>query len=51
MPSWNEVLKEIQDQLTRDPQKDPFVVIRQKYLNQLFEKRKRNIIAYYSGWL
>lgn len=51
MPNWNEVLKEIQDQLQKEPEKDPFVVVRQKYLNQFFKKRNRNVIAYYSGWL
>ena len=51
MPNWNEVLKEIQEQQKKEPKKNPFVVIRQKYLNRLFEKRNRNVIAYYSGWL
>ena len=47
MPSWNDILKEIQN----DPNRDPFHNVRQKYIKQLFEKRKRNVIAYYSGWL
>lgn len=51
MPNWNEILEEIKNQAEREAKKDPFGIIRQKYLNQLFKKRNRNIIAYYSGWL
>ncbi len=51
MPSWNEVLKEIQDQKKENQEKDPFLAVRQKYLDKLFKKRDRNVIAYYSGWL
>ena len=51
MPNWNEVLKEIKEQLKKEPNKDPFLIVRQKYINQLFKKRNRNIITYYSGWL
>ena len=47
MPNWNTILKEIQT----DPKTDPFHNVRQKYINQLFKKRGRNIITYYSGWL
>ena len=47
MPSWNAILKEIQS----DPNIDPFRNVRQKYIQQLFKKRQRNIIVYYSGWL
>ena len=47
MPNWNDILKEIQN----DPNTDPFHNVRQKYIRQLFEKRQRNVIAYYSGWL
>ena len=45
MPSWNEVLKEIQEVRNVD-------IVRRKYLKDLYEYRKeRNLIAYYSGWL
>ena len=49
--NWNDVLQEIQKILEENPNKDPFNLVRQKYLNTLFNKRKRNIITYYSGWL
>ena len=28
-----------------------FIMLRQKYIHMFFEKRQRNVIAYYSGWL
>jgi len=45
MPSWNELLLEIQES------GGAYDVIRRKYLKKLHEKTERNIIAYYSGWL
>ena len=57
MPSWDDVLKEIQDEAYKQnraqnqPDKDPFYNVRQKYIRQLAKKRGRNIIAYYSSWL
>ena len=47
MPSWNEVLVEIQS----CPRIDALDFVRRKYLLQLYEKTGRNIITYYSGWL
>lgn len=47
MPSWGEVLKEMQE-LNRP---DVLDFVRRKYLKKLQEKRGRNIICYYSGWL
>ncbi|MCZ0933101.1 MAG: ATP-dependent Clp protease proteolytic subunit [Oligoflexia bacterium] len=47
MPSWNTILKEIQT----EPKTDPFLNVRQRYINQLFKRRGGNVIAYYSGWL
>lgn len=45
MPSWNEILTEIQQAgSTHD-------VIRRRYLRTLHELTGRNIIIYYSGWL
>jgi len=43
MPSWNDVLLELQN-LTIDE-------LRRKYLKALHEKTQRNVIAYYSGFL
>lgn len=50
MPHWGDVLKEIQaTQIAKDP--SPLDSVRRKYLAKLAEKRGRNVIAYYSGWL
>jgi hypothetical protein len=47
MPSWNEILEETQN----CPRNDAIDYIRRKYLKELFNVTKRNVIAYYSGWL
>jgi len=47
MPSWSEVLKEIEN----SKRVDGLDFIRRDYLNKLYGKRNRNIICYYSGWL
>lgn len=47
MPNWNEVLEEIK--AIQRP--DALDVIRRKYLKALYHYSKRNVIAYYSGWL
>ena len=47
MPSWNEVLIEIQD----CKRTDALDFIRRKYLKELQALTGRNVIAYYSGWL
>lgn len=47
MPSWNEVLTEIQ--LCK--RVDALDYVRRKYLRQLNEVTGRNVITYYSGWL
>lgn len=56
MPNWNEVLKELtslkansQAQLLQTP--SPIDQIRRNYLNALHKHTKRNVIAYYSGWI
>lgn len=47
MPNWGEVLREI-----GEIQKSGAVdLIRRKYLKRLHQYTKRNVIAYYSGWL
>ena len=51
MPNWNTILKEIHKEVQANPKKDPFHTVRQRYIKKLFQKRNRNIIAYYSGWL
>lgn len=47
MPSWNEVLTELQS----CNRVDALDYVRRKYLDQLHKNTGRNIIAYYSGWL
>jgi len=50
MPHWGQVLQEIQAvHATKDPA--PMDTVRRKYLALLAQKRGRNVIAYYSGWL
>ncbi len=45
MPNWNELLDEIRAEGSGHD------TIRRKYLKRLFNLTKRNVIAYYSGWL
>jgi ATP-dependent protease ClpP protease subunit len=45
MPNWNQLLDEVK---TLGSSYD---VLRRKYLKQLYQVTKRNIIIYYSGWL
>jgi len=45
MANWSELLQEIQ-QLG-----SPFDILRRKYIKELSEYTKRNVICYYSGWL
>lgn len=47
MPSWNQVLAEIQHSNRRDA----LDFIRRKYIKRLAKLTGRNVIAYYSGWL
>lgn len=45
-------LKQITDEVKEIELKgSPFDIVRRKYIKALFEKRKRNVIIYYSGWL
>lgn len=53
MPNWSEVLNQVanlQNQALGAAQ-TAHDAIRRKYLNEVFNKTGRNIIAYYSGWL
>ena len=45
MPNWNEVLEELKETGST------YDIVRRKYLALLSEHTKRNVIAYYSGWL
>ncbi|MFO1196575.1 MAG: ATP-dependent Clp protease proteolytic subunit [Burkholderiaceae bacterium] len=47
MPGWNEVLLEIAG---KEPA-SPLDSVRRKYLQKVATHTKRNVIAYYSGWL
>lgn len=49
MPTWNQILTEIQGSLKTDPH--AIDNVRRKYLRQLSEITGRPTIAYYSGWL
>ncbi|MGI5870322.1 MAG: SDH family Clp fold serine proteinase [Kiritimatiellia bacterium] len=47
MPNWGQVLKEIAEAQAQSP----LDTVRRCYLSELAKRRKRNVIAYYSGWL
>ncbi|MEQ1949777.1 MAG: S49 family peptidase [Bryobacteraceae bacterium] len=49
MPNWGEVLKEIQQESVKGPTAPD--IVRRRYLKRLFQLTKRNVIAYYSGFL
>jgi len=49
MPNWSEVFTEIQNLQTLGANAQ--TVVRKKYLAALHAHTKRNVIAYYSGWL
>ncbi len=51
MPSWNDVLKEIDKANMEAQKKIGPDIIRRKYLKKLHNGTGRNVIAYYSGWL
>src|SRR3989339_460057 len=48
MPNWSKVLSEIQ---TLASTSNPLDVVRKRYMQKLTQLTKRNVIAYYSGWL
>lgn len=49
MPSWGELLDELQEEEKRSG-RPPFDAVRRKYLVSTFEKTKRNTILYASMW-
>src|ERR1051326_1244763 len=51
MPNWNHVLREIQKEKDEPSGESAVDKVRSKYLQQLHNHTKRNIICYYSGWL
>lgn len=53
MPNWGAILAEINQQqaVGQSHASGAVDIVRHKYLKQLHEKTKRNIIVYYSGWL
>ena len=51
MPNWSEVLLEIQEEQQRNANLNPLDTVRRKYLKKISDITKRNVIAYYSGWL
>ena len=54
MPSWEELMKEVQPHLDETGAVVPGMGVdelRCKYMTALSEKTGRNVIAYYSGWL
>ena len=50
MPNWREVLSEIQQE-EKEHKGAAGDVVRRRYLDKLYNHTKRNIIAYYSGFL
>lgn len=50
MPTWSQILSEIHTEVTNG-NNSALDTVRRKYLKQLHDYRKRNIICYYSGWL
>jgi hypothetical protein len=53
MPNWSNVLKEISAEGSKQfaNRTSPHDVIRRRYLRKLFNHTRRNVIAYYSGYL
>jgi hypothetical protein len=50
MPNWGEILKEI-NETPPNNNSSPLDIVRRKYLQKLHRYTKRNVIAYYSGFL
>lgn len=51
MPTWGEILAELQDPANRLPNGAPnFDVVRRKYLGELFALTNRPTIVYYTDW-
>jgi hypothetical protein len=51
MPTWGDILAELQDPANRLPNGAPdFDGVRRKYLGQLFAVTQRPTIVYYTDW-
>jgi hypothetical protein len=51
MPNWKEVLQEINEVHSKQISTNAIDYVRRKYLLELHKHSKRNVIAYYSGFL
>ncbi|MBC8984768.1 S49 family peptidase [Pedobacter sp. N36a] len=51
MPNWNEVILEIDLASKENPDDNAYDTVRRKYLAKIHTITKRNVIAYYSGWM
>ena len=51
MPSWGEILQELNETAAASGSGPDFDSVRRKYLRQLQELTGRNTILYYSGWM
>ena len=53
VPNWRQILSEINSEVVKHRQKSNSSsdLVRRRYLRKLNAKTKRNVIAYYSGWL
>lgn len=49
MPTWGEILKELQE-VAKEQKIHAFDFVRRKYLANLYEKTKRNVILYATSW-
>lgn len=48
MSNWNQIHEEV-EQTAREV-KNPHDAIRHRYLQKFYDRTKRNVVAYYSGW-
>ena len=51
MPTWGQILKELNCSITEDRKTPNFDGIRRKYLKELYDYTKRPVIIYYSAFL
>jgi len=49
MPTWGELLIEL-NQLIKNKQASPYDFLRRKYLTELYQKTRRNVILYATAW-
>lgn len=51
MPTWGQILKELNESITEERKTPNFDGIRRKYLKELYDYTKRPVIIYYSAFL